>query len=493
MNPSQDSIDLTRVGPGTVMGNFMRQYWIPAAKSSELQRDGAPMRLMLLGEKLIAFRDTQGRVGVMDHRCPHRCASLFLGRNEDDGIRCIYHGWKFDVEGNCVDMPSVPPSQDFKDKVKARAFKVTERNGLIWVYMGPRQSAPPPLPMVEATLLAEGEVTISFMQRRCNWMQALEGDIDTSHFGFLHVGHLDPDNVPPGHPLEHTASERAPEYHVRDAPWGTSYGAYRSVRPGTTYWRFANYMFPFWTQTPQGEFPRNIQARAWVPLDDEHTMMIFWKQNNGQAGTNAPLKDGRPLGGTRPAPDWQPVSTDWLGRYRTVANESNDWLIDREWPVLVYVAVLIVIGYGPSLAWVWYVQRTWGGGRWSSVGWRFAWGDLWRGPVAYLIAIGTQILQITCPTMKFSAGSAPMPSAAIYVGPSWSCQYSISRYDKLNSEWSISAGCSTPNANASRIMVSQPRPARRVTSRIISVAPPYSGPKKISPKSRAPKSPVDVS
>ena len=329
MNPSQDSIDLTRVGPGTVMGNFMRQYWIPAAKSSELQRDGAPMRLMLLGEKLIAFRDTQGRVGVMDHRCPHRCASLFLGRNEEDGIRCIYHGWKFDVEGNCVDMPSVPAGHDFKDKVKARAFKVAERNGLIWVYMGERKQAPP-LPMVEATLLDESEVAISFMQRNCNWMQALEGDIDTSHFGFLHVGHLDPDNVPAGHPLEHTASERAPEYHVRDTPWGTNYGAYRTVRPQTTYWRFANYMLPFWTQTPQGEFPRNIQARAWVPLDDTHTMMIFWKQKNGLAGTNTPLKDGKSLGGTRPAPDWQPVSTDWLGRYRTVAVEANDWLIDRE-------------------------------------------------------------------------------------------------------------------------------------------------------------------
>jgi hypothetical protein len=136
--------------------------------------------------------------------------------------------------------------------------------------------------------------------------------------------------VPAGHPLENTASERAPEYHVRDTPWGTTYGAYRTVRPQTTYWRFANYMFPFWTQTPQGEFPRNIQARAWVPLDDEHTMMIFWKRKNGLAGTNTPLKDGKPLGGTRPAPDWQPVSTDWLGRYRTVAVEANDWLIDRD-------------------------------------------------------------------------------------------------------------------------------------------------------------------
>jgi nitrite reductase/ring-hydroxylating ferredoxin subunit len=286
---------------------------------------------MLLGEKLIAFRDTQGRVGVMDHRCPHRCASLFLGRNEQDGIRCIYHGWKFDVHGNCVDMPSVSPEQDFKDQVKARAFKAVERHGIIWVYMGEQQDAPPPLPLIEATLLPEDEVDISFTQRDCNWMQALEGDIDTSHFGFLHVGHLDPDNVPEGHPLEHTATERAPRYHVQDAPWGTTYGAFRQVKPGTYYWRFANYMFPFWTQTPQGPFPRNIQARAWVPLDDEHVMMIFWRRRHAGLPTpGVPLKDGKPLGGARPQPEYLPRTTEWLGRYRVKAVEANDWLIDRE-------------------------------------------------------------------------------------------------------------------------------------------------------------------
>ena len=139
MTQLQDSIDLTRVGPGTVMGDFMRQYWIPAAKSTELKADGDPVRLMLLGERLIAFRDSSGRVGVMDHRCPHRCASLFLGRNEQDGIRCVYHGWKFDVTGRCVDMPNVPPEQDFKDRVHAKAYPACERNGLIWVYMGPLQ------------------------------------------------------------------------------------------------------------------------------------------------------------------------------------------------------------------------------------------------------------------------------------------------------------------------------------------------------------------
>ena len=113
MTSERESRELTQVGPGTVMGDLMRRYWLPAARSSELERDGAPVRLMLLGEKLIAFRDSAGRVGVMDHRCPHRCASLFLGRNEEGGIRCIYHGWKYDVDGNCLDMPSVTPQQEW--------------------------------------------------------------------------------------------------------------------------------------------------------------------------------------------------------------------------------------------------------------------------------------------------------------------------------------------------------------------------------------------
>ncbi len=136
MTSLQDSEILTRVGPGTPMGNLMRHYWLPALKSSELIADGDPVRFLLLGEKLIAFRDTSGRVGVMDHRCPHRCASLFLGRNEENGIRCIYHGWKYDVDGNCVDQPNLPPSKTFMDKVHAKAYRARERNGIVYVYMG---------------------------------------------------------------------------------------------------------------------------------------------------------------------------------------------------------------------------------------------------------------------------------------------------------------------------------------------------------------------
>ncbi len=333
MTTASEGVELTRVGPGTVMGDLMRQYWIPAAQSSELVRDGAPVRLMLLGEKLIAFRDSSGRVGVMDQRCPHRCASLFLGRNEQDGLRCVYHGWKFDVAGNCVDMPSVPPQHDFKEKVKAKAYRVTERAGLVWVYMGSAAEAPP-LPAFETLMVPDGEIGASCIARDCNWLQALEGDIDTSHFGFLHAGHVDPDDVPEDHPIRHAVTHRAPEYHCADTPWGTQYAAYRPAGPvGQTYWRFANFLFPFWTQQPQGEFGEHVHARAWVPLDDGHTMYyyLWWKRGSASMARPRPqLKGGKPMGGARPSPTFIPNTTDWFGRWRIAPNEANDWLIDRE-------------------------------------------------------------------------------------------------------------------------------------------------------------------
>lgn len=169
MLSAHDSELITRVGPGTPMGDLMREYWIPCAKSSEVESDHPPMRLRLLGENLIAFRDASGRVGIMDHRCPHRCASLFFGRNEAQGVRCAYHGWQFDVDGNCIDMPNVPPHQDFKEKVRAKAYKVIERNGLIWTYMGNREN-PPAFSVIEALQLPEAEINIIVTQRNCNWL-----------------------------------------------------------------------------------------------------------------------------------------------------------------------------------------------------------------------------------------------------------------------------------------------------------------------------------
>ena len=327
MTNAIESQELTRVGPGTTMGALMREYWLPALKSSEVVTKGDPVRLMLLGEKLIAFRDADGRVGVMDHRCPHRCASLFYGRNEDGGLRCVYHGWRFDADGNCTDMPNLPADQDFREKVKAKAYKVTERAGLIWVYMGARAEAPP-MPMIEATLLDESEVQPMFAQRACNWLQALEGDIDTSHFGFLHVGSVRPDQVGDDDLLKYQVANRAPAYHVADTDWGTMYSAYRPAGDSKTYWRFAHFGFPFWTWVPQGEITDRVQARAWVPMDDTHTMFISltWTKMTRMP----PLKDGNPIPGAKPAIDYLPATTDWFGRWRPAANGTNDYGIDRE-------------------------------------------------------------------------------------------------------------------------------------------------------------------
>ena len=299
MTTASEGAELTQVGPGTPMGRLMRHYWLPALLSSELERDGPPTRFMLLGEKLLAFRDSAGRVGVMDHRCPHRCASLFLGRNEQGGLRCIYHGWKFDVVGNCLDMPNVPEDQDFKHKVKAKAYRTVERAGLVWVHMG--EGEPQSMPGFEVLDLPPDEINVHMMQRNCNWLQALEGEIDTAHFGFLHGGHVDPKDVPETDPFYFTITNRAPQYRVADAPWGTQYAGYRAAGPGQTYWRFANFLFPCWSQAPNGEFMSHMHARAWVPLDDGHTMFvfIFWKKaRSAQALPQPRYKDGTPIGGT---------------------------------------------------------------------------------------------------------------------------------------------------------------------------------------------------
>jgi phenylpropionate dioxygenase-like ring-hydroxylating dioxygenase large terminal subunit len=265
----------------------------------------------------------------MDQRCPHRCASLFLGRNEPGGLRCIYHGWKFDVDGNCLEMPNVAPAQRFEDKVKAKAYKVNERGGLIWVYMGARAEAPP-MPMIEATMLQEGEVSAQFVLRDCNWMQALEGDIDTSHFSFLHIGSVTADQVPEDSTLKYQVACRSPEYHVADTEWGTMYAAFRPTEDEKkTYWRFAQFGFPFWAQVPQGNFIDRVSARAWVPMDDNHTMSVTLNWTK-MSRASSMLKDGKPLPGAQAQVDLLPNENQWYGRFRAKANDSNNYLIDRE-------------------------------------------------------------------------------------------------------------------------------------------------------------------
>jgi phenylpropionate dioxygenase-like ring-hydroxylating dioxygenase large terminal subunit len=322
---------LTRVGRGTPMGQFIRQFWIPACLSSELVADGPQMRLMLLGEKLIAFRDTAGRVGIFDHLCPHRLSSLFLGRNEDHGIRCAYHGWKFDVDGNCLDQPNLPDKNKYPAGVKATAYKTIERGGLVFVYMGERAVAPP-LPEIDAiTCEQPDDRNIALTQRDCNWLQALEGDVDTSHLGFLHAGHIDASKMDPNDAATYTVLNKAPRINVSEMPFGTMYSAQRDAMEGHEHHRFASFIFPFWVLYPSDRMERNLSANAWVPIDDEHTM-IFNIDLQRASGNYKSLKyaDGTVIPGMARPLEYLPRTNDWMGRWRPVKNKSNDHGLDRE-------------------------------------------------------------------------------------------------------------------------------------------------------------------
>jgi phenylpropionate dioxygenase-like ring-hydroxylating dioxygenase large terminal subunit len=289
------------------------------------------MRVLLLGERLIAFRDTGGKVGLFPESCPHRGASLFFGRNEEEGLRCVYHGWKFDVTGACVDMPSEPAESNFKSKVRVRAYPTRERCGMVWAYMGPRRADDlPPLPMIEGNMQPEGEWRIQAMQSECNWLQVLEGDIDTVHFGFLHRGSVDPNDLPPwSSKLDYYAfADRTPRYKVIDTDIGTMYGAYRPAEADTYYWRMASFLLPFYAMAPGGG--GSISAR--VPMDDHHTMSFNMSPMSRRIGAGGfvPVEATADPDYARVKSPFLPNSTDWLGRWRPGSNLSNDFEIDRE-------------------------------------------------------------------------------------------------------------------------------------------------------------------
>ncbi len=319
-----DRTTMRRVGPQTPMGSMMREYWIPAALSSELVAGGAPVRLLLMGEKLIGFRDGAGRVGVMDHRCPHRGTSLFFGRNESDGLRCVYHGWKFDTEGRCLDQPNVVERDKALDKTPARSYRATDRNGLIWVYMGPR-ALPPPLPDFGPFQFAGEELVIAASQARCNWLQALEGAIDNSHTGFLHRSELEVrlqrgGDGPGTELLRYFLACPNPEIETLDTDWGTMYGNRRSARPGSAYWRVGHFVFPFWSVPTPGPFGKDHQILGWIPMDDTHTFHISLRWAGNDRGPRA--QESAII-------ETLPNATDWLGRWIPVANDGNDYSMDR--------------------------------------------------------------------------------------------------------------------------------------------------------------------
>src|SRR5918996_1895110 len=184
---------LSQTGPGTPMGDLFRQYWMPALLAEELLEDDCPpVRVKLLSERLIAFRDSAGRYGLIDEFCAHRGVSLWFGRNEECGLRCPYHGWKYDVTGQCIEVPSEPEESGFAKKIKLKSYPLIERGGVLWTYMGPPET-PPPLPEWEFITVGPKQTFISKRLQENNWLQAMEGGIDSSHVSFLHRGDLGSD------------------------------------------------------------------------------------------------------------------------------------------------------------------------------------------------------------------------------------------------------------------------------------------------------------
>jgi len=337
MLTTQDNDTLTKVGPGTAMGNLMREFWTPAFQSSEVDADGAPMRLRLLGEDLVVWRNTDGSLGAMQNACPHRGASMFFGRNEENGLRCVYHGWKFDVSGACIDMPNEPAESNFKHKIRASAYPCAERNGMVWMYMGPR-STPPALPDLESTMMPEDryETTIINYLRECNYMQALEGDIDTVHSNFLHDGAVDFTTLTPGTGDYYRRKTVSPKFAVTETDYGTLYSAQVPAEEDSSYWRLANFLFPFYTQIPSGILGAQILTRMWVPIDDENTM--FWSvtckrvenANDPAIYRSRMRREADALMATRQGHGLLPNTSGWLGRYRLAADVGNDYRINRE-------------------------------------------------------------------------------------------------------------------------------------------------------------------
>lgn len=334
MLSNEDNEKLTRVGRGTVMGDLMRRYWQPVLYSYELpEPDGVAVRVRLLGENLIAFRNTHGQVGLMEAHCPHRGAELFFGRNEDGGIRCVYHGWKFDITGRCVDMPNERPTNAFRDKVRTTAYQCEERGGVIWAYMG--SGEPPELPLMEWVTVPDENRFLSKRYHECNWAQALEGDLDSSHVGLLH-SMLNRD-VPgfgfgqrPDGSYNTIGQHLQPIIQAEDTDFGMWVAAQRPSKENAFYWRASAFMLPYYTMIPpSGDGP--IHVNIWQPMDDENTMVWSIQYHGARALRDdeiGKLKTG--LYEHYGPDDTLPPTTEPGGRWRAKANRSNDFLIDRD-------------------------------------------------------------------------------------------------------------------------------------------------------------------
>jgi phenylpropionate dioxygenase-like ring-hydroxylating dioxygenase large terminal subunit len=313
------------------MGNLLRRYWTPACLSSEIpEPDSPPIRVRLLGENLVAFRDTDGKVGLVDEACPHRGASLYFGRNEECGLRCVYHGWKFDVDGACVDMPSEPATSTFKHRVTLTAYPVHESGGLVWAYMGPKETMTPFRDFGTDTLPPEHVVAYKQLTKT-NWIQAIEGNLDTTHISWLHqfdgVDDIPDDGSDkPGYPSNAMTwkfwrHDRAPRLEVEDTWYGFKYAGIRTTPNGNTNVRVTAWVVPYTTII--AAVPFSTRQGMLVPIDDENCWRYVF---NTQVDANPHNYGGAGLFDVVPYVRRNP-GTDILPRDYTL---ENDYRIDRD-------------------------------------------------------------------------------------------------------------------------------------------------------------------
>jgi phenylpropionate dioxygenase-like ring-hydroxylating dioxygenase large terminal subunit len=320
----EDNALLTRVDRGTPMGDTLRRYWIPALLARELpEPDCPPVRVRLLGENLIAFRDTQDRIGLLDELCPHRRASLFFGRNEECGLRCVYHGWKYDVDGRCVDMMNEPGADSFKEKILTTAYPTAELGGIVWAYLGPPDRRPA-APAFAWMRIPATHRQVSKVIQETNWVQGLEGGIDTSHAPILHRL-LTMETTRPGFKPDNPFVRGKPPTLALDVTdYGYQYAGIRTLDEARIHVRTYHYIMPFHQIRPsrsESGVPL-VAGHTWVPIDDENTMVYNWEYSTTDAPLTAEDRLERRLGNG-------PLDVDQT-TFRAKRNRANNYLLDRQ-------------------------------------------------------------------------------------------------------------------------------------------------------------------
>jgi len=279
MLSKEDNNLLCRVEGDAPMGALLKQkHWVPALRAGRLEKDGAPIHVRLFGKDYVAFRATDGRVGLFDEKCPHRGVSLTLARNEDCSLRCIFHGMKFHVSGQVVDAPTQTLKPEaFIKTMRLKHYPVQEAGGLIWVWLG-GGATPPPLPELEFMDLPDEHLNVRLQEINCNWMQGIEATIDSSHVGILHknwVGNLGELNL--------TADNTAPRYDVIITPYGLKAAALRGLEKEQTYVRVTELVFPYVSYIPPSSISTGDRLTIiTTPVDDEHSIQYFIRYNIGK-------------------------------------------------------------------------------------------------------------------------------------------------------------------------------------------------------------------